>query len=121
MATSPIKDGIPEPSTIRPFLISRSYAIGFLRYRGSARFHSPQIISRRPNVAGLSYGRKGGSGMQRGGLCLDQAKAALDAVKAFAEAIDPKRHAGVIGVKDCDPAADFAQIGFQLGNVIADD
>src|SRR6516225_10288057 len=27
-ATSPIKDGMPEPSTIRPFLISRSYAIG---------------------------------------------------------------------------------------------
>ena len=25
--TSPRKDGIPEPSTIRPFLISRSYAM----------------------------------------------------------------------------------------------
>src|SRR4051794_11749466 len=100
-ATSPMKDGIPEPSIIRPFLISRSYAIGFLRFSGSVRFHSPQIISRRPNVAGLSYGGKVGSGMQRGGLCLDEAKAALDAVKAVAEAIDPKRHARVIGFKDC--------------------
>src|SRR5215467_12527112 len=27
--TSPRKDGIPEPSTMRPFLISRSYAIAF--------------------------------------------------------------------------------------------
>src|SRR5438034_11756269 len=27
-ATSPRNAGIPEPSTIRPFLISRSYAIG---------------------------------------------------------------------------------------------
>src|SRR6266536_2783353 len=27
--TSPLNAGIPEPSTIRPFLISRSYAIGF--------------------------------------------------------------------------------------------
>src|SRR6266581_645889 len=26
--TSPLNAGIPEPSTIRPFLISRSYAIG---------------------------------------------------------------------------------------------
>src|SRR6201987_6216229 len=29
-ATSPRKAGIPEPSTTRPFLISRSYAIGIL-------------------------------------------------------------------------------------------
>src|SRR5438874_7658504 len=28
--TSPRNDGMPEPSTTRPFLISRSYAIGFL-------------------------------------------------------------------------------------------
>src|SRR5437763_10863338 len=28
--TSPRKAGIPEPSTTRPFLISRSYAIGIL-------------------------------------------------------------------------------------------
>src|SRR6266436_6578459 len=28
--TSPRKAGIPEPSTTRPFLINRSYAIGFL-------------------------------------------------------------------------------------------
>ena len=30
MPTSPRNAGIPEPSTISPFLISRSYAIGIL-------------------------------------------------------------------------------------------
>src|ERR1700730_2083897 len=34
--TSPRNAGIPEPSTTRPFLINRSYAIGFLLALGSA-------------------------------------------------------------------------------------
>src|SRR4051795_9518423 len=34
--TSPRKAGMPEPSTTRPFLISKSYAIGFLLALGSA-------------------------------------------------------------------------------------
>src|SRR5437762_4356941 len=34
--TSPRNAGMPEPSTTRPFLISKSYAIGFLLALGSA-------------------------------------------------------------------------------------
>jgi hypothetical protein len=39
--TSPRKDGIPEPSTIRPFLISRSYAIAFPFFAQVATGRSP--------------------------------------------------------------------------------
>src|SRR6266567_8541550 len=43
--TSPRKAGSPEPSTMRPFLISRSYAIGF-----PPRCGSPERRPARPRL-----------------------------------------------------------------------
>src|SRR3954465_2522949 len=100
-----MKDGIPEPSTIRPFLISRSYAIGFLRFGGSVQFHSPRTISRRPDVAGLSYRGKGGSGMRGAPYASIRPRR-----RSMRSSRSPRRSTGN---DTLDPAVDLAQIGFQ--------
>src|ERR1051326_5394581 len=46
--TSPWNDGIPEPSTINPFLISRSYAIGFPPLSRFALKALAQTIAQQP-------------------------------------------------------------------------
>src|SRR5437660_896649 len=102
-ATSPRNAGIPEPSTMRPFLISRSYAIVFPpRVDAVQPFAAPTIAWRR-NVADFSQpGARGFAMRTCSVLSLDEAEAALDAIEPVAEAIDSKRHACVVGFEDGD-------------------
>jgi hypothetical protein len=53
-------------------------------------------------------------------LSLDDAEPALDAIEPIPQRIDAKRHARIICFQDRDAAADLAQIGLYLGNVITD-
>jgi hypothetical protein len=53
-------------------------------------------------------------------LSLNEPEPALDAVEPVAEAIDAKGYAGIIRFENGDTAADLAQIGLYLGNVITD-
>src|SRR5215831_12378629 len=50
-ATSPWNDGMPEPSTTRPFLIKTSYAIGFLLFAGAGAVDADYSIALRPVVS----------------------------------------------------------------------
>src|SRR5260370_20782325 len=72
--TSPRKAGIPEPSTTRPFLISKSYAIGSLRGAGRPdgdrlgddfNTPSPPSCPLSPHGSRPSHARSGGEPLSR--------------------------------------------------------
>src|SRR3981189_2704300 len=66
--TSPRKAGIPEPSTTRPFLISRSYAIGFLLQGRAAAAGPPPVGVAVPRRRALSPHGWGPSHAIAGGM-----------------------------------------------------
>src|ERR1041385_5113352 len=76
--TSPRNDGIPEPSTIRPFLISRSYAIGVPPQSHCARYHLLLRTIAHPRTARRAKCARGGNaegpGPRSGAVSLARAR-----------------------------------------------